>query len=172
MNSFKGHFLSVLTLCLIADLNLLGQNQYHVYFFLLEDCKISQAYIPEIRKFKAEFESDSMEFKAFFPSPSSEEKLVKEFVEEYQPELTCVVDDHQAMAKKFDIRVMPEVVVYKENEDKVLYQGRIDNLFAGLGKRRAKATTHELKDCLLKIQKSQPIQAKKTEAIGCYLTRL
>ncbi len=163
---------SIITLFIGSVLLLYSQNHYQVYFFLLEDCKITQAYIPEIKKLHAEFESDSIEFKAFFPSPSSDENLVKTFFDDYHPGLTCVIDDNQKMAKKFDISVMPEVVIYQENINKVLYQGRIDNWFAGLGKRRAKATKHELRDCLIKIQKAQAIQAQKTEAIGCYLTRL
>ncbi len=171
MYLFSARWLTSIAFCLIT-LNLIAQNQYRVYFFLLEDCKITQAYIPEIKKLKAEFESDSIEFKAFFPNPSSDDSLVKTFVEEYQPELTCVVDINQSMAKKFDITVMPEVVVYNENKNTVLYQGRIDNLFAAPGRKRAKATTHELRDCLDKVRKAYTIQALKTKAIGCYLTRL
>lgn len=74
--------------------------------------------------------------------------------------------------QKFDITVMPEVVVYAEKTDKIIYQGRIDNLFAAIGKRRSKATEHDLRDCLLKIQKAETILPRKTEAFGCYLTRL
>lgn len=163
---------TILLIMLSLSFQLIAQNHYQVYFFLLEDCKITQAYIPEIRKLHAEFESDSIEFKAFFPSPSSDQNLVKTFFDEYQPGITCVLDDNQVMAKKFDITVMPEVVVYQDHINKIVYQGRIDNWFAGLGKRRAKATKHELRDCLNKIQKAQAIQYLKTEAVGCYLTRL
>ncbi|MBK6545101.1 MAG: hypothetical protein WAS55_04940 [Saprospiraceae bacterium] len=153
-------------------IKLYGQSPFKVYFFLLEDCKISKAYIPEIRKLIKEFECDSIHFKAYFPNPSSEQTLVNEFVRIYKPGMDCMLDAQQLMAKKFDITVMPEVVVYAEKTDKIIYQGRIDNLFAAIGKRRSKATEHDLRDCLLKIQKAETILPRKTEAFGCYLTRL
>jgi hypothetical protein len=164
--------ISIIFLFLSLHLTLHAQNHYQVYFFLLEDCKITQAYIPEINTLQAEFESDSIEFKAFFPNPSSNEQLMAAFYKEYQPGLPCVLDENQAMAKKFNILVMPEVVIYQDNKSRLLYQGRIDNLFAAPGKRRAKATKHELRDCLNKIQKALAIQYLKTDAVGCYLTPL
>jgi hypothetical protein len=167
-------FIRIILLGILSGfiVNLNAQNKYAVYFFLLEDCKITQAYIPEIKKLKTEFESDSIEFKAFFPSPVSEPELVKEFMDKYQPGLNYVIDDKQLIATQFGITVMPEVVVYQENTNRLLYQGRIDNLFARVGKRRSKATVHDLRDCLTKIQKNERILPNKTQAIGCFLNRL
>ena len=55
MFTFQTRVISILIVILAVGFNLSAQNQYHVYFFLLEDCKITQAYVPEIKKLKAEF---------------------------------------------------------------------------------------------------------------------
>ena len=96
-----------------------AQSQYKVYFFLLEECKITQAYVKEINRLKKEYECDSIEFKAFFPSPSSEIDLVEKFMKEYQLDLKYQMDVLQVTSSKYDVTVMPEVVLYDEFKMKV-----------------------------------------------------
>lgn len=170
MNLFK----LLVLFCSVLWFNdiLSAQSQYKVYFFLLEECKITQAYVKEINRLKKEYECDSIEFKAFFPSPSSEIDLVEKFMKEYQLDLKYEMDVLQMTSSKYDVTVMPEVVLYDESKMKVLYQGRIDNLFAKIGKRRSRATTHELNDCLESIRHGKLIHPFRTDAIGCFLTRL
>ena len=170
MNLFK--FLVFALLFGYVSHPIFAQGKYKVYFFLLEECKITQAYVKEINRLKKEYDCDSIAFKAFFPSPSSEINLVEKFMEEYQIDLNYEMDELQVAASKFDITVMPEVVLYDESKMKVLYQGRIDNLFAKIGKRRSRATTHELNDCLESIRNGKLINPFRTNAIGCFLTRL
>ena len=82
------------------------------------------------------------------------------------------MDSTQFWAKKFDIKVMPEVVVYNINLDQIVYQGRIDNLFAKIGKRRSRATQNDLRDALNSILKGIPIAVPKTTPIGCFLEKI
>ncbi len=146
-----------------------AQNQYEVKFFLLEDCKISQAYTPEIRQLVKSYASDSIHFEAFFPHPSSTQASVDEFMHDYALPITYQLDKKQSEAKKYGIRIMPEVVVYEQLTKRLLYRGRIDNLFAGLGKRRSVATERELHDCLLAIRSGKNPFIPFTDAIGCFL---
>ena len=56
--------------------------------------------------------------------------------------------------------------------DQIVYQGRIDNLFAKIGKRRSRATQNDLRDALNSILKGIPIAVPKTTPIGCFLEKL
>lgn len=81
------------------------------------------------------------------------------------------MDPEQNMAAQFNIRVMPEVVVYDQKNSKMIYKGRIDNLFAGLGKRRNRASEHDLKVVLEMIVAGKAVDYHETQAFGCFLTR-
>jgi hypothetical protein len=67
------------------------------------------------------------------------------------------------------VTVTPEVVVFDETAGRVLYQGRIDNLFERVGKRRRVVTLHELKDALDAIRNNIPVPVARTTAVGCLL---
>ncbi|MBK8955403.1 MAG: redoxin domain-containing protein [Saprospiraceae bacterium] len=143
--------------------------QFHVYFFLLEDCKITTAYIPEIKKILKDFQSTPIEFKSVFSNPSSHPDSVYQFLDQYALSMDVIFDEDQQLAKRFKITVMPEVVVLNLKSGKMIYQGRIDNLFASLGKKRARATTRDLRDCLNQLQQGRIPEFRKTEAVGCFL---
>jgi len=51
-----------------------------------------------------------------------------------------------------------------------LYQGRIDNTYYRVGKRRSITTTAELKEVLNAIEEQTTIPIDQTEAIGCFIT--
>lgn len=65
--------------------------------------------------------------------------------------------------------VTPEVVVFNESKEKILYKGRIDDSYARVGKRKRVTSTSELKEVLEAIKNDQPIQVSNTTAVGCFI---
>lgn len=84
--------------------------------------------------------------------------------------MLCKQDVQRMVADQYQISVLPEVVVINETQHQKLYQGRIDNLFVAIGKRRKKATTFDLKEVLKGIVSGQQLPYRKTAAIGCFLS--
>ena len=76
---------------------------------------------------------------------------------------------YHSTAKRFDAKVTPEVVVYDEDNEKVIYKGRIDNQFVRVGRRRQVLTSQELKDVLAALQNEESIEISSTDAIGCFI---
>lgn len=147
-----------------------SRAKYRVSLFLLEDCKISQAYIPELIRLYQTFAHDSIEFEGLFPAPSSDLSGMESFTRKHAVPWACRLDPDQSEANRLGIRVMPEVAVWRTDDGKLLYRGRIDNRWADIGKRRARATRHELQDCLTAITEGQVWEFRETEAIGCLLS--
>jgi hypothetical protein len=143
--------------------------RYRVSLFLLEDCKISKDYIPELQRLYRTYANDSIEFEGLFPAPSTEESAMGDFVHKYALPWPCRLDPDQAEARRLGIHVMPEVAVWRTDTRTLLYRGRIDNRWADIGKRRARATRRELEDCLEAISKGQAREFRETKAIGCIL---
>ncbi|MBK6860716.1 MAG: hypothetical protein IPK91_04035 [Saprospiraceae bacterium] len=164
------HFVLLFFIGIVPINLLISQSQYKVYFFLLEDCKISQAYISEIKRIEKEFANDSIRFVALFPNATSTEQSVLTFNKRYKLPMLCKQDVQRMVADQYQISVLPEVVVINETQHQKLYQGRIDNLFVAIGKRRKKATTFDLKEVLKGIVSGQQLPYRKTAAIGCFLS--
>ncbi len=142
---------------------------YQVCLFLLEDCKITQAYTEKLRALHSTFASDSIQFKGFFPNPISEDSSMQAFVEKHQLPFACTRTGAYALAKRFGVSITPEVVIYHAGRDSVYYQGRIDNLFERVGQRRQVVTSHELEAALYCIQHNKAILIPRTRAVGCFL---
>jgi len=51
----------------------------------------------------------------------------------------------------------------------VLYRGRIDNVYAALGKRRPEATERDLRKALDEILQGKAVTTSQTQPVGCYI---
>jgi len=140
-----------------------------VYLFLLEDCKITQAYTDRLGELCREFAGPGMGFIGLFPNPVSDEATIDAFATRYGLPFPCTLEGAMARARDFRVRVTPEVVVYDERARAVRYQGRIDDLFVRVGKRRRVVGSHDLRDALLALKEGRPLERQRTPAVGCLL---
>ncbi|MEO1260070.1 MAG: hypothetical protein AAFZ15_14850 [Bacteroidota bacterium] len=147
-------------------------DNFTVYIFLGEECIISQQYTLLLRQLHSTYSSDRVNFIGLFPNPSSNEKKMETFKGKYQLPFELKQDFLQQEMDRFGIKVTPEVVVFNESKKEVVYQGRIDNMFFRVGKRRTVTTTSELEDVLEKIKNQELIIFHKTQAVGCFITPL
>ena len=143
-----------------------------VYYFMGEQCIISQNFTDEMRRLHAEFTPQGVEFIGMFPNGYSTKKGLSDFKEKYAIPFELILDDKQVMMQKFGVKISPEVVVFDSRKKEVLYHGRINNRYVRVGRRRPQATTTDLQDALQAIQENQPIAVKKTQAIGCFITQM
>ena len=51
----------------------------------------------------------------------------------------------------------------------VLYRGRINDLYADYGKRRAAPRTHDLRDAIAALLEGREVDVAKTKPVGCYI---
>jgi hypothetical protein len=144
-------------------------SRFSVYLFLLESCKISQAYTDRIADMSMQYSNDSTRFIGLFPNPVSTAETVHRFRQKYGLPFECTEAGALQKASALGVKVTPEVVVYDERKAQILYQGRIDNMFESVGQRRRVVTTSELADALQAIQHHKPIVIARTEAVGCFL---
>lgn len=152
----------------IGSFSQVSSDKYQVYFFLLEDCMITQAYTDKLQEIHHKFACDSIRFSGYFPNPVSTDSAMLAFVEKHQIPFPCTRDGAYDTAKSFGVTVTPEVVLYNETRDSVYYQGRIDNLYERVGQRRQVVTSHELEAALYCIQHNKPVPIPRTTAVGCF----
>ena len=92
-------------------------------------------------------------------------KHLKEFGYSGTP---AILDSNRKLVRAAGATVTPEAAVIGPS-GQVLYRGRIDNVYASLGKRRPEATEMDLRKALEETLSGKPVSTPVTKAIGCYI---
>ncbi|WP_201979473.1 redoxin domain-containing protein [Hymenobacter rubidus] len=140
-----------------------------VYVFLAETCPISQAATLPLRELYARYGAHGVRFVGVFPARETTPTGLAAFAKTYQLAFPLQTDADHKLTKQLHARVTPEAVVLGPNGRTVLYQGRLNDAYAGLGQHRAVTSHHELADALAAVAAGQPIMVPRTEPIGCFI---
>ncbi len=155
--------------CVITSISSLkAGDSLSLYIFLLDDCPICIQYTPTIQQLHEEY-GDQISFVGYFPNFSSKKSKIEVFKNKYGVSFPLLTDYFKEQAKKYDAQVTPEVVLYNNTKDKVIYQGRIDNKFYKLGRRRNVVTEHNLKLAIEQTLNNTPVEKSYVEPIGCFI---
>jgi AhpC/TSA family len=137
-----------------------------VLFFYWQDCPISNGYVPEINRICAGH--TNFAFYIVQVDPDLTLAAAKEHARKYDLRAPVLLDPQHRLVKLIQATVTPEAVVLGKHGE-VLYRGRIDDLYAALGKKRAVATTRDLCDALDSITAGKAVKKPETKAIGCLI---
>lgn len=160
----------LLLFSLYVNVTIAQQDSITVYYFMGEDCPICQDYSTLMVDLYEEYNAEDISFVGLFPNRYSTTKGIDNYQKKYAIPFPLKREFFQTKTKLFDIKVTPEVVVYNETQAKMIYKGRIDNMYARVGKRRRVVNTSELEDVLAEIQKGAFIEYSETVAVGCFIT--
>jgi len=142
-----------------------------VILFLATDCPISNGYAPLMAKMAKEYEPRKVRFMGVYCDPDVTPAGAAKHAAEYSLPFPVLLDVKQALARQTGVRVTPEAVVVRP-DGQILYRGRIDDLYATIGKRRQQATTHELSDAIEAALAGKSPAVPETKANGCPLPPL
>lgn len=137
-----------------------------VAFFVLADCPIARAYAPELKRIKSKYEPKGFEFKLVYTDSLTSFPKLQRNAKEYGYGDWAFYN--AGLMQLAQVQISPSAALF-DPQGKLIYSGRIDNLYAGIGKRRAKATSFDLRDALdATLQGRKPTMAKTT-AVGCVI---
>ena len=140
-----------------------------VFIFLREDCKICEYYTKDLNQFYEKYKNEQLHFTGIFPNFSSKPKKIETFKKKYNIAFPLKHDYFKTLTKKMGATVTPEIVIYNHTLGKIIYQGRIDNTYFSLGKKRTVTTTAELAQVLDAISTGKPIPDFDAPAVGCFI---
>lgn len=156
-----------LTLLMAAQAD--GKDSISVIFFLLDDCVICRDYAPQVNALYDTY-GEEMTFVGYFPNFSSKTEKIDAYRNTFGVQFDLKTDYFKTQALKYGAEILPEVVVYNHSADSTIYQGRIDNTFERIGRRRKVTTKHELKEVLKALHNKTPYTGpQKTSPVGCYI---
>jgi hypothetical protein len=140
-----------------------------VLFFITSDCPISNSYAPEIQRICSDYAPKKVSCDLVYVDPDMKTADVKKHMADYgYSRIPAILDSTQKVVHAAGATITPQAAILNPS-GKVLYLGRIDNVYAALGKRRPEATEKDLRKALDEILSGKPVSTPQTKAIGCYI---
>ena len=140
-----------------------------VLLFVRTDCPISNRYAPLIQRISSHYAA-RVAFSLVYPGRTTSAERIRQHESDYGYKLPALRDPEHALVLQAQVRVTPEAAVFDANH-RLVYHGRIDNLYAEVGRARPAATTHELDDAI-EAALNGKAPPPNTPAVGCYIADL
>ena len=140
-----------------------------VFFFLLQDCPICNAYSVEIARIVEEYSAKKVAFYAVQIDPDLSAADARKHATDYGLKCPVLLDRKHELIAVAKAKVTPEAAVFIGG-NKLVYHGRIDDTFVDFGKRRDQATVHDLRAALDAVLAGKPVEHPVTPAVGCFIS--
>jgi len=145
---------------------------YTIYIFVSESCPICQQITLNWKELMARYSSDSVQFVMIFPNNrESTKESIENFKEKYNLHCESVVDKGQKWTRKFKASITPEVILWDNQRNSILYRGKLDNQYETLGKKRSVVTEKYVADALENVLYGTKSIPANTEPIGCFIIK-
>jgi peroxiredoxin len=170
MKTIKKISVVLLLLCSVYGYTQKTSPSYTVYIFLSENCSLSQNYVEKLNALYKKYNSETIVFNGIFSNYFSNKKTIEVFKDKYEIQFPVAKDKEGRLRERFGATVTPEVFVTNQNQI-VIYSGRIDDSFYDIGKKRNEVTANDLDDILKRISTGGHISGiTKTQAIGSVIS--
>jgi thiol-disulfide isomerase/thioredoxin len=147
-----------------------AQGKVVVLIFVRTDCPVSNRYAPAIQQLSAKNAGKAVFF-LVYPSKKETADSIRKHDREFGYRLAALRDPQHVLVKESHAQITPEAAVFDANR-RLVYHGRIDNLYEDFGHARKSATTHELGDAIDAAIAGKTLTANATPAVGCYISDL
>jgi hypothetical protein len=147
-----------------------GGGKIVVLVFVRTDCPVANRYAPTIQKLSEEHAAKAA-FWLVYPSKAESAEVIRKHEREYGYRIPALRDPQHVLVKESQVEVTPEVAVFSTDR-RLVYHGRIDNLYEDVGRARSVATTHELEDAISAALGGKTLEAEATHGVGCYISDL
>ena len=148
----------------------MARGKVTVLVFVRTDCPISNRYAPLIQQLGERFASKTS-FWLVYPSGKESADLIRKHDDEFGYKLPALRDPQRVLVKRSQAQITPEAAVFDATR-RLIYHGRIDNLYEDFGHARKAATSHELINAIEAAISGKNLPATPTPAIGCYISDL
>jgi cytochrome oxidase Cu insertion factor (SCO1/SenC/PrrC family) len=148
-----------------------GRAAITVVLFMRTDCPISNQCAPEIRRLYDIYHARGVEFFLVYVDPSEPADAIRRHLLEFEYPCRGLRDPQHTLVAYCHATTTPEAVVFGKDHS-VIYQGRVDDRYADLGRGRAEPTSHDLADAIEATIQGRPVANPRTKPVGCVIADL
>jgi hypothetical protein len=142
-------------------------GRWSTLLFVGTECPISNHYAPEIRRICTGYAAAGAQCTLVYPGQLKSDE-VRAHLAAFRLDLPAVIDRDHVLVAHTGATVTPQAAVFT-SDGTLAYRGRIDDLYASLGRPRQRATTQDLRNALDDLAAGRPVRMPRTQAIGCYI---
>jgi peroxiredoxin len=139
-----------------------------VAFFVMAECPIANAFAPEMSKIAQEFGAKGWQFYLVHVDSIAAVADLAKHAREYGYTFPVLRDPAHQLVKLAGATKTPEAAVFSTTGT-LLYRGRIDDRYYGLGQMRPQPRERTLRLTLAALTAGKPAPTARTEAIGCFI---
>ncbi len=145
-----------------------------VVVFVTTTCPIANASMPSIRRLHELASKSEVDMVLVHPDPLVTPEAAREHADRRKLAMDILLDPGQVLARQLGARVVPEAFLLHrvEGDWEIRYRGPVDDLYAGVGRRRRAATTFHVHDAIQRIRAGLPIERPIRTAHGCAIERM
>jgi hypothetical protein len=143
--------------------------KWTLLFFLMSDCPVANQYAPEIERICNSYGPKGAQCFLVYVEPGMKVVDIRTHMKDFK--YTCcsaILDSNHELVKAAGATVVSEVALFSNNGE-LKYRGRIDNLYAGLGKPRQVVSERDLRNALDALIAGRSIPNPRTQAFGCFI---
>ncbi|MGE5194139.1 MAG: redoxin family protein, partial [Deltaproteobacteria bacterium] len=139
-----------------------------VVVFLGTECPIANGCIPELnRQFAELVEVDSrVAFFGVISDRSVTRAVAARHATRFNIKFPVLFDASGELAAALKPTHTPEAFVI-DRDGRLAYRGRIDDLYADLGKKRTEPSRHDLAEAIADVLAARPVAIPRTKPVGC-----
>ena len=139
-----------------------------VMLYVGVDCPIANRMAPEIARIARDYSPRKVSFLLVYPDQELKGKDVVEHLQAYGINAPAAIDMGHLLVKAYKPSVTPQAIVVGP-KGKVLYNGRINDLYEEHGKIKAKPTRNDLRVALDEILSGKAVSVPITQTVGCFI---
>jgi redoxin len=141
-----------------------------VLVFVRTDCPVSNRYAPTIQRISAQHR-DKVAFWLVYPGKVDSPETIRKHQQDFGYKLPGLRDLQHTLVRQGHVQITPEAAVFDASR-RLIYHGRIDNLYEDFGRARSAPTTHELEDAIQAAINGKTLPVDAIPAVGCYISDL
>ncbi|MFM7261428.1 MAG: hypothetical protein ACKO3W_12575 [bacterium] len=153
-------------------------NSLVAIVFISHECPIANAMAPDLRALSAHAKSNGVEFHLVHPSPwASRDELLRHarefgYVSDSETSTSVLADPSQSLVARSGATITPEGALFRldgKGGGELLYLGRVNDLYVGIGRRRPSISSHDLSNAIDAALAGRAIAQPFPKAVGCFI---
>ncbi len=138
--------------------------------FLGAQCPVSNTLAPEFARLHKEYGPKGIIIVGIYPEPDFTPADATTHAKEYSLGFSLALDPKQTLARQINITYVPEAAILNP-KGKLLWHGRINDIYTPEGKKRFAPTSHDLRTALDALLLGKELPPAKGKGYGCPLPR-
>lgn len=143
-----------------------SQEETRVLIFTTVDCPIANGYAPQINQIVKDYTDKHVAFFLVHVDSDVTTKDAREHAKDYGYTCPVILDPEHKIVNFVGATMTPEACVFTR-EGKLAYLGRINDWYAGLGKKRFNVRNEDLRNALDAVLAGREVATPRTKVIGC-----